>query len=109
MFNVFLSSVNRASFYNLVHIINLVQNSFFLCLFVFSKCSGQICAHHQEKYLYQYDTWYLSLCVDDRLVCIPVGLCVFISILYMFGAIMCPSSGERTVSIRHLVFVTLCG
>jgi len=27
----------------------------------------------------------------------------------MFRAIMCPSSGETTVSMRHLVFVTLCG
>ena len=23
--------------------------------------------------LYQYDTWFMSLCVDDRLVCIPEG------------------------------------
>jgi hypothetical protein len=35
-------------------------------------------------------------------------LCMFISILYMFRATMWPSSGEITVSIRHLVFVTLC-
>jgi hypothetical protein len=27
----------------------------------------------------------------------------------MFRASMCPSSGEITVSIRHLVFVTVCG
>jgi len=33
----------------------------------------------------------------------------FISFLYMFWATMCPSSGEITVSMRHLVFVTLCG
>jgi hypothetical protein len=32
----------------------------------------------------------------------------FISILYMFRATMCPSSGELIVSIRHLVYVTLC-
>jgi hypothetical protein len=35
--------------------------------------------------------------------------CMFISILYMFRATMCPSSGEITVSMRLLVFVTLCG
>jgi len=34
---------------------------------------------------------------------------VFFSFLYMFRANMCPSSGEITVSMRHLVFVTLCG
>ena len=33
--------------------------------------------------------------------------CMFISILYMFQAAMCPSSGELIVSIRHLVYVTL--
>jgi hypothetical protein len=33
---------------------------------------------------------------------------MFISILYMFRATMCLSSGEITASIRHLVFVTLC-
>ena len=35
--------------------------------------------------------------------------CMFISILYMFRANMCPSSGKIVVSMRHLVFVTLCG
>jgi hypothetical protein len=34
--------------------------------------------------------------------------CIFISILYMFRATMCTSSGEISVSIRHQVFVTLC-
>jgi len=33
---------------------------------------------------------------------------MFIPFLYMFRATMCPSSGEITVSMRHLVFVTLC-
>jgi len=23
--------------------------------------------------LYQYDIWYMSLCIDDRLVCTPHG------------------------------------
>jgi len=32
---------------------------------------------------------------------------MFISILYMIQAAMCPSSGELIVSIRHLVYVTL--
>jgi len=27
----------------------------------------------------------------------------------MFRAIMCTSSGETTVSVRNLVFVTVCG
>jgi len=32
---------------------------------------------------------------------------IFISILYMFRAALCPSSGELIVSIRYLVYVTL--
>jgi hypothetical protein len=32
---------------------------------------------------------------------------MFISILYMFRAAMCPSSGELLVSIQYLVYVTL--
>jgi len=33
---------------------------------------------------------------------------MFISLLYMFRAPMCSSSGESIVSIRYLVYVTLC-
>jgi len=33
---------------------------------------------------------------------------MFISMLYMFRAAMCPSSGEIIASIRHLVYVTVC-
>jgi len=38
-----------------------------------------------------------------------IFLSVFISFLYMFRATVYPSSGEITVPMRHLVFVTLCG
>jgi hypothetical protein len=34
--------------------------------------------------------------------------CMFIPNLYMFRALMCSSSGELIVSLRHLVYVTLC-
>ena len=34
---------------------------------------------------------------------------MFISILYMFRAAKCPSSGELIILMRHLVYVTLCG
>ena len=33
---------------------------------------------------------------------------MFISVLYMFRAAMCPSSGELIISVRYLVYVTLC-
>jgi hypothetical protein len=35
-------------------------------------------------------------------------LYIFISILYMFRATLCSSSGQSIVSIQHLVYVTLC-
>jgi len=34
---------------------------------------------------------------------------MFISFLDMIQETMCPSSVEKTASLRHLVFVTLCG
>jgi len=34
---------------------------------------------------------------------------MFVSFLYMFRATICPSSGAITVSMWHLVYVTLCG
>ena len=42
---------------------------FLICLLLFSTCFGQLCAHHQEKLPYLCDTWYLSLYMDDCLVC----------------------------------------
>ena len=45
--------------------------------------------------------WFL---VNDR----TILFYVFISILCMFRATSCSSSGESIVSIRHLVYVTLC-
>jgi len=50
---------------------NLVHKYFLICLLFFSTCFGQLCAHHQEKKLYLYDTWYFSLYIDDCLVCRP--------------------------------------
>jgi hypothetical protein len=35
-------------------------------------------------------------------------LCIFISLLYMFRATLCSSSGESIVSIQHLVYVNVC-
>jgi hypothetical protein len=39
-----------------------------MCLFLFSTCFGRLCAHHQEKHLCLFDTWYLLFCMDDCLV-----------------------------------------
>ena len=41
----------------------------YICLFQFSTCFEQPSAHLQESQLYQYDLWYVSLYVGDRLGC----------------------------------------
>ena len=46
-----------------------MHSSFLKCLFQFSTCFDQTHAHHQENQLYQYNIWYMSLCVGDRPVC----------------------------------------
>jgi hypothetical protein len=46
---------------------NMTHNSFSICLFHFSTCFEQPRAHHQENQLHQYNIWYVSLCVGDRL------------------------------------------
>jgi len=45
------------------------QLFFCICLFQFSTCFELSSAHHQEIQLYQYDIWYMSFYVGDRLVC----------------------------------------
>ena len=60
---------------------------------------------------------YFYILVTVRLGMIPVNnqldaqfpLYMFISILYMFRAALCSSSGDSTVSIQHVVYVSLCG
>ena len=42
---------------------------FTMYFFPFSTCFEQPRAHHQENQLYQYNIWYMSLCVGGRLVC----------------------------------------
>jgi len=42
---------------------------FSVYLFQLSTCFEQPCAHHQENQLYQYNLWYMSLCVGDHFVC----------------------------------------
>ena len=48
---------------------NMTQILFRICLFRYSTYFELPCAHHQENQSYQYDIWYMSLYVGDRLVC----------------------------------------
>ena len=49
---------------------NQLDTQFFFRIYLFklSKCFEHNCAHHQENQLYQYEIWYMSLYVSDRLV-----------------------------------------
>ena len=76
--SVLFEQILYAEFYVLltVHLgIVLVNNQldaqffFLIRLFQFSTCFEQHSAHHQENQLYQYNFWYMSHCVGDRLVC----------------------------------------
>ena len=62
--------VGRASLYDLVNKANLVNNLFLVYLILvylsISTCFGRLCAHHQEKQLYLFDTWYLLFCLVCR-------------------------------------------
>jgi hypothetical protein len=53
-----------------------------MCLFQFSICFKQLRAHHQENQLYQYNIWYMSLFVDDRLEKRIVRLVGHLQVLY---------------------------
>jgi len=46
--------------------------------------------------------------VNDQLDAQFLSMYLFISVLYMFRATSCSSSGESIVSIQPLVYVTLC-
>jgi hypothetical protein len=52
------------------------QFFFLISLFQSSTYSEQPRAHHQENQLYQYNFWYTSLCVGDRLVCRSGRSCI---------------------------------
>ena len=94
----------------------VIYTIFHVCLFLFSTCFGQLCAHHQENYCINATP---VLCHSVGLVsrsicsCIPDGHLhnfsyMFISILYMFRATMCPSSGELLYQCDTW-FMSLCG
>ena len=83
---------------------------FSMYLFHFSTCFEQTRAHHQEDQLYQYNVWYIyfisihvsskPVLIIRRINCINTMSGIFISLLYMFLANSCSSSGGSIVSIR---------
>jgi len=65
------------------------------------QCCGRLCKHGWGKKCLNLRSVFVNNQLDAKF-----SSCLFISILYMFRAAMCPSSGELIVSI-HLVYVTL--
>jgi len=65
------------------------------------------------KFMYTVAVFYVSLTVNPCIILqikpywCRIFLSMFISFLDIFRATMCPSSEEITVSMRHLIFVTL--
>jgi hypothetical protein len=57
---------------------------FFICLLQSSTCFEQP-HHHQENQLYQYNVWYMLLCIGGRLVCRSGGkfpTCSYLEVNY---------------------------
>ena len=78
---------------------NYISNSLHTCLFT----RVIICWSVRTKWETLWEKFYLMTNLMHNSF-----LYMFISILYMFRAFKCPSSGDSIVSIRYLVYVTLC-
>ena len=71
--NISFKLILQVSELNILFLVNdqLDAQFFSMYLFKFSACFEQPRAHHQENQLYQYNLWYMSLCVGDHFVCSP--------------------------------------
>jgi hypothetical protein len=92
---------------------NLTHNSFSICLFHFSTF---IFTNITVTQNFSLDSHIYVLLTVLHLATSPVNdqldtqffFYMFISLLYMFRANLCSSSGESIVSIQQMVCVTLC-
>ena len=64
-----------------------------------------ISSHYTDRIM--SDSLYYLLILQINPTRCTILLSIFISLLYMFRATMCPSSGEITVSMRHW-YLSLC-
>ena len=78
----FLKKQTMDLFYQIT---NLKHNSFYIYLFWFSTCLEQLCADHQECQLYQYNIWYMSLCLGDRPACRSPAQSIIYQMLYWYN------------------------
>jgi hypothetical protein len=70
--------------------------------------SGNTLKNFSSEYLPSYLQIKKIILVNKTNVVHNISFYVYFDSLHVSGA-MCPSSGEFTVSVRHLVYVTLCG
>ena len=71
------------------------------------RVTGSLCyLFSSEAPLFFVFCWPYILVWSEPNWCTVFLIC-FIAFLYMFQVTMCPSSGENTVPMRHLVFVTV--
>ena len=76
--------------------------------------TGNVCLsqNHLSRKQSTEDKWCINLVfinLVNRTNLAQNFLNMFIALLYMFRATVCPSSGEITLSMRHLLFVTVYG
>jgi hypothetical protein len=58
-------------------------------MFIATLCMFQAAMCPSSRELYQYDMWYMSLCIDDRLVCSLIQTCTLNGHLYRMTYTSC--------------------
>jgi len=69
---------------------------------------GALLPTHDQRHTHTHTRRQHVILVNDQLDAQFFFSYMFIANLYMFRALMCLSSGELIVSIRYLVYVTVC-
>ena len=84
------------------------EASLLRCSFHALRGSEELTEHQQMHLFYVLQTAHLGIILyNDQLDSQFFFLYMFISILYLFRAFKCSSSGDSIVSIRYIVYVTL--
>jgi len=85
--------------------VNFVMNFLTVCC---NTSSCLICLKLIDVEFYILLTVHIGMILVNNQLDTQFFFYTFISILYMFRVTPCSSSGDSIVSIRHLVYVTLC-
>jgi hypothetical protein len=93
--------------HSVIHLVNLWPKNEGIIYNKMHAISSAFTQRHFMKF-YILLTLHLVMILDKWPTWRTILFYAFISILYMFRATSCSSSGESIVSIEHLVYVTLC-